>query len=207
MWLYLTGMDWREQCTLRIETVKWSASVWMESVSGRPGRCKDTLIGSAHAPALELIPFTTSTMSRWVKKVILFLYFNVLQSLIVSCVKSSAGSYFCKTLRLPCWHIVSGAYQQQASLYRATRVAASWPRPFWACSGSRALGRRGLASGGGEEGKKVQTEQGREAVQTEQNAKPLCYFTRDQWACPAGSVCLPDHKYRSTDVHYIILAL
>lgn len=68
MWLYRTGMDWREQCTLRIETVKWSASVRRESVSGRPGRCKDTLIGSAHAPALELIPFTTSTMSRWGKK-------------------------------------------------------------------------------------------------------------------------------------------
>lgn len=132
---------------------------------------------------------------------------NIMFSYFLLSLSSSTGSYLCRTVPLPCWQLVSGAYQQQAPLPCATRVTASWSWSVWADSGSGALGRRSLPPGRGREGEEAQTEQGGEAVQTEQNTKPLCPVTGDQWTCPTGSVCLSNQKYRGTDLHCVFLAL
>lgn len=79
----------------------------------------------------------------------------------------SADSHLCRTLPLPCRQLKSGAYQQQASLRCATGVSASWWRTIGAGRRGGALGRRGLASGGGAEREETQIEQRGEAVQTE----------------------------------------
>ncbi len=137
---------------------------------------------------------------------ICLLHLLMLSSFLL-CLSSSAGSDLCRTVPLPCWQLVSGAYQQQAPLPCATWVTDSWSRSVWAGSGSGALGRRSLPPGEGREGEEAQTEQGGEAVQTEQYTKPLCPVTGDQWTCPTGSVCLSNPKYRGTDLHCIFLAL